>query len=110
MQSRTVQYDSIIRRMRIACWILKATNTHSECAIFIPFLLQQWLHVRVSMLRYTYIACLVTTLHKSMGTPRLVVVTPCLCESRHSVHFSHPATRPSRHSVNLHLSYRKPCA
>jgi hypothetical protein len=33
-----------IRRMRIACWITKATNTHSEYVIFIAFLLQQWLH------------------------------------------------------------------
>jgi len=31
--------------MRIACWKLKATNTHSEGAIFIPLLLQQWLHI-----------------------------------------------------------------
>jgi len=26
-----------IRRMRIACWILKATNTQSECLILIDF-------------------------------------------------------------------------
>jgi hypothetical protein len=48
-------------RMRIACWITKATNTHSEYVILIAFPLQQWLHERVSMLRYTYIACIVTT-------------------------------------------------
>ena len=87
MQSWTGQYDSIIWSMRIACWIPKATNTHSKCAIFIPFLLQQWFHARVPILRYTHIACLVTTLHKNMGTPRLAVVTPCLSESCHSVHF-----------------------
>jgi hypothetical protein len=52
------KYDSIIKHMRIACWIPKATNTHSECAIFIPFVLQQWLHIRVSMLRCTYIVSL----------------------------------------------------
>jgi hypothetical protein len=33
-----------IRRMRIACWIPKATETHSGCIIFILFPLQQWLH------------------------------------------------------------------
>jgi hypothetical protein len=49
--------------------------------MYIPFPLQQWLHIRVSMLRYTYIACLITALHKSMGTPLLVVVTPCSCEA-----------------------------
>jgi hypothetical protein len=30
--------------MRIACWIPKATNTHSEYAIIIAFPQQQWLH------------------------------------------------------------------
>jgi hypothetical protein len=46
-----------IWRMRIACWIPKATNTHSQYVILISFLLQQWLHEHVSMLRYTYTAC-----------------------------------------------------
>ena len=47
-----------IWRMRIACYIPKATNTYLEYVIVIPFPLQQWLCERVSMLRYTYIACL----------------------------------------------------
>jgi hypothetical protein len=42
-----------IWRMRIACWIPKATNTHSQYVILIAFPLQQWLHERTSMLRYT---------------------------------------------------------
>jgi hypothetical protein len=42
-----------IWRMRIARWVPKATNTFSEHVIFIAFPLQQWLHERVSMLRYT---------------------------------------------------------
>ena len=33
---------------------------HSACAIIVAFPLQQWLHERVSMLRYTYIVCLVS--------------------------------------------------
>jgi len=33
-----------IRRMRIACWINKDTDTHSEYVIIIAFPLQQWLH------------------------------------------------------------------
>jgi hypothetical protein len=45
--------------MRIASWIPKATNTLSVYAMIIDFPLQQWLHERASMLRYTYIACLV---------------------------------------------------
>ena len=48
-----------IRRMHFARWIPKATNTHSEYLILIAFPLQQWLHERASMLRYTYSACLV---------------------------------------------------
>jgi hypothetical protein len=47
--------------MRIACWILKATDTNSEYVILISLTLQQWLHERASMLRYMYIAYLVKT-------------------------------------------------
>jgi len=43
-----------IWRMRIACWIPKATDTHSEHVILIAFPLQQRLHERASMLRYTW--------------------------------------------------------
>jgi hypothetical protein len=42
--------------MRIACCTPKTTNTHSEYVILNAFPLQQWLHERGSMLRYTYIA------------------------------------------------------
>jgi len=40
-----------IGRMRIACWISKATNTHTGCVILINFQLQQWLYERAPMLR-----------------------------------------------------------
>ena len=43
-----------IWRMRVPCWITKATNTHSEYVLFIYFLLQQWLHERGSM---SYLYC-----------------------------------------------------
>ena len=43
----------------ITWWIRKSKNTHSEYVIPIALPLQQWLHKRVSMLRYTYTACLV---------------------------------------------------
>ena len=39
----------IIWRVRIACWIPKATNAHSGCVILIVFGLQQWLHKRASI-------------------------------------------------------------
>ena len=32
-------------RKRIACWIAKATNTHSEYVIINDFFLQQCMHV-----------------------------------------------------------------
>jgi len=41
--------------MRNACWIPKTTNTHSEHVTLTVFPLQQWLHERACMLRYTYI-------------------------------------------------------
>jgi len=40
-----------IWRKRFACWIPKATNTHSEYVILIAFLIQQGLHERASLLR-----------------------------------------------------------
>jgi hypothetical protein len=39
-----------IWRMCIACWVTKATDTHSEYVIFIAFPWQQWLHEHASML------------------------------------------------------------
>jgi hypothetical protein len=48
-----------IWRKRTACWMPKPTNAHSEYFILIPFRQQQWLHERPSILRYTYIACIV---------------------------------------------------
>ena len=44
---------------RIACWIPKATDTHSDYVILIAFPLQQWLHERALILRYTHSALLV---------------------------------------------------
>jgi hypothetical protein len=51
--------QTTIWRMRIAFWTLKTTNTHTEYLPLITFPLQQWLYVRASMLRYTYIAYIV---------------------------------------------------
>jgi len=46
-----------IWRMRIACWVPKATNTHLEYVILIAFPLQKWLHERAAVLPNTYTAC-----------------------------------------------------
>jgi len=68
-----------IWRMRIACWITKATDTHSEYVMLIAFPLQQWLHESALLLRYTYIACRVSP----PVSKHSVVIT-----ERHCFHFN----------------------
>jgi hypothetical protein len=41
---------NITWRMRVACWINKATCTHSEYVVFIDFPRQPWLRERALML------------------------------------------------------------
>ena len=48
-----------IWRVRFACSATNDTDTHSEWVIVIDFLRQQWLRERASILRCTYIACVV---------------------------------------------------
>ena len=53
--------DNIIRRMRFACWITKATNTHSEYVILIAFPPRQVLDLHAPLCYiFRYVACLVT--------------------------------------------------
>jgi len=66
--------------MHIACWITKATNTHSEYVILIAFLLQKRLRERASVLRFTYIVrfvnvyknglylCGISGFHRAVGS------------------------------------------
>jgi hypothetical protein len=56
-RSRQATDGRTIMRMRIASWMTKTTNTHSEYVILIAFPLQTWLHERASMLRL-YVRCL----------------------------------------------------
>jgi hypothetical protein len=44
--------------MRSACWVTKATKTHSDYVVIMNFPLQRWLRERASMSRCTYAACL----------------------------------------------------
>jgi len=53
VEKSTGRPQMTIWRMRIACWITEATNTHPEYVILISFPLQQWLYERASMLSYT---------------------------------------------------------
>ena len=50
--ARQATDDNIIWLMRLACWINKATNTHAEYVMFIPFTRQKWLRERASILRF----------------------------------------------------------
>jgi hypothetical protein len=59
--TRQATDGNLIRRMRPACWMTKATDTHSQYVILIAFPRQQWLRERALMLRLYYIACLVIT-------------------------------------------------
>jgi hypothetical protein len=63
-----------IWRMRVACWIPKTVNAHSEYVIRITFLLQQWLQGRALELRYTYIACLVTSCVRAVRPAHFILV------------------------------------
>jgi len=58
MWKNIVEPDSsqlTIWRMRISLWEPKTTKTHFAYVIVIALPLQQRLHERVSMLRYTYV-------------------------------------------------------
>jgi hypothetical protein len=56
MWKNTVEPDRphmTIWRMRFAWWITKATDTQSEYVKLNTFPLEQWLHERTSLLRYS---------------------------------------------------------
>ena len=48
-------------RPQMTIWrkMIKAADIHSECVVLIAFALQQRLHGRASMSRFTYIDCIV---------------------------------------------------
>ena len=56
-RTREAADNIIIWRIRVACWIAKATDTHSENVILIAILLQKCLHERTPILRF-YVHCL----------------------------------------------------
>jgi len=50
--------------MRFACRINEATDMHSEYVILVAFPRQQWIRERPSVLRYTYVACVLFVGHR----------------------------------------------
>ena len=55
--ARQATDGDIIRRMRFACWMTKATVSHSEYIISIAFPRQVWLSERAPLFLYMYMAC-----------------------------------------------------
>ena len=78
MEKNVVQIT--IWRMRIACWITNATDTHSECVTLIAFPRREWLCERASVIRYTYIAYILVR-YKTCARCNacLCVVLMCFC-------------------------------
>ena len=52
-------HDNVIRRMRFTYRITKLRGTHSQYVMLIAFPLQQWLHERASVLRYSALSVLI---------------------------------------------------
>jgi hypothetical protein len=75
-RARHVKDDNIIRRIRFACGITKATDTHSEHVILIAFPRQQLLRERTAMLHYKYIAYLVFLCSCALSVIGLMAVDP----------------------------------
>jgi hypothetical protein len=74
-----------IRRMRIACWITNATDTHSEYVMLLAFLLQQRLHEHSPILHYSLRACLISLCCRFIRIPAqqfLKSFCPFFCANR----------------------------
>jgi len=56
-RAKQATYENITRRMRFACWITKATDTHSEYPMLTAFIRQHWLCICDSLL-HCYVHCL----------------------------------------------------
>jgi hypothetical protein len=68
---------NIIRRMRLACWMTKATGTYSEYVILVAFPWQQWLRERACNVIstvpvlcdiYMHVKCHMTNVSRQNGT------------------------------------------
>ena len=70
--TRQATDDNIIRRMRFASWMTKATDAHSEYVTLTAFARQHWSRERASVLRL-YLHCL-SLLLKCKPRDRLLYV------------------------------------
>jgi len=70
--ARQATDENIVRRMRITCWISKATNTQSEYVLIICFPLQQLLHERtLQYYVYTTFPILLSYVSVSLGVAEI---------------------------------------
>jgi hypothetical protein len=77
-----------IWRMHDACWIPKATNTHSEYVIFIAFPRQKWFHESALMLSWYELLfhyCLALSERKFANAPPSFVIFICLYAHNKSI-------------------------
>jgi len=81
-----------IWRMRIACWIPNATNTHSKYVKLIAFPLQQSLHEGTSVLLYMYTGWLVKPTLRSQSRSPCMDTTPIFPYVHPWPSFSHKST------------------
>jgi hypothetical protein len=79
--------QTTIWRMRIACRIPKATNTHSQYVIFTAFPPQKWLPEGISMLRYTHSACTLSVAQVTVFTVGLALFVMKGCEVQGELNF-----------------------
>jgi len=61
-----------IWHMRIAYWISKATDTHSQYGILFALSLQRWFQESAWTVLYTYIACLASSVSSEVPPPVLL--------------------------------------
>jgi hypothetical protein len=69
MWKNVVERDSLqttVWRMRIVCWVTKATNTHSQYVILVAFPLQERLPERPCTLRYAALPVLLTPVNDAL--------------------------------------------
>jgi len=99
-----------IWRMRIACWIPVAINTHSEYVILIASPLQQWLYERASLSRQEYIACLlVLGVYVAVNNINVfIVVTEIQQWVPYALLTSHKMFRTSVNRSNCYILFTAP--
>jgi hypothetical protein len=94
--------------MCIACWINKATVTHSEYVTLIAFPQQRWIHERASIVRYTYSALLVRvnvaiSRTKVTTVPVVPMVTKCTKVFRYADIFWYAYTKNQHDEVQIKI-------